>query len=62
MSVYTDLFSVSRALRQPLQRELRAKYKGSLLGVDGLSRYPSLLMGVYTGRFPVLWRAQPGIR
>jgi ABC-type polysaccharide/polyol phosphate export permease len=62
MSVYTDLFQYRELFASLFQRELRAKYKGSLLGVGWSLAYPLLLMGVYTVVFSVLWRAQPGIR
>jgi homopolymeric O-antigen transport system permease protein len=62
MSVYTDLFQYRELFANLFQRELRAKYKGSLLGVGWSLAYPLLLMGVYTVVFSVLWRAQPGIR
>ena len=39
-----------------LRRELRAKYKGSAVGVLWSYLYPLLMMGVYTLVFSVLWR------
>lgn len=44
-------------LRSLLRRELRAKYKGSVLGILWSYFNPLLLMGVYTLVFSVLWRA-----
>jgi homopolymeric O-antigen transport system permease protein len=44
-------------LRTLLRRELRAKYKGSVLGILWSYLNPLLLMGVYTLVFSVLWRA-----
>jgi lipopolysaccharide transport system permease protein len=44
-------------LRSLLRRELRAKYKGSGLGVLWSYVHPLLMMGVYTLVFSVLWRA-----
>jgi lipopolysaccharide transport system permease protein len=48
---YTEL------LRTMLRRELRAKYKGSTLGILWSYLYPLAMMGVYTLVFSVLWRA-----
>jgi ABC-type polysaccharide/polyol phosphate export permease len=42
-------------LRTLLRRELRAKYKGSALGVAWSYIYPLLMMAVYTVVFSVLW-------
>jgi ABC-type polysaccharide/polyol phosphate export permease len=42
-------------LRSLLRRELRAKYKGSLLGVAWSYAHPLLMMGVYTLVFSILW-------
>jgi len=42
-------------LRTLLRRELRAKYKGSALGVVWSYVHPLLMMGVYTLVFSVLW-------
>ena len=44
-------------LRTLLRRELRAKYKGSGLGIFWSYIHPLLMMGVYTLVFSVLWRA-----
>jgi lipopolysaccharide transport system permease protein len=44
-------------LRTLLRRELRAKYKGSGLGVLWSYAHPLLMMGVYTLVFSILWRA-----
>ena len=44
-------------LRTLLRRELRAKYKGSGLGIAWSYAHPLLMMGVYTLVFSVLWRA-----
>lgn len=43
-------------LRTLLHRELRAKYKGSAVGVLWSYLYPLLMMGVYTLVFSVLWK------
>lgn len=50
----TDYHELLRAL---LRRELRAKYKGSGLGILWSYLHPLLMMGVYTLVFSVLWRA-----
>jgi ABC-2 type transport system permease protein len=42
-------------LRTLLRRELRAKYKGSALGIVWSYAHPLLMMGVYTLVFSVLW-------
>ncbi len=42
-------------LRTLLRRELRAKYKGSALGILWSYAHPILMMGVYTLVFSVLW-------
>jgi ABC-type polysaccharide/polyol phosphate export permease len=39
-----------------LRRDLRAKYRGSAIGVVWSYLYPLLMMGVYTLVFSVLWR------
>ena len=44
-------------LRTLLRRELRAKYKGSALGILWSFLYPVAMMGVYTLVFSVLFRA-----
>ncbi|MDQ4019328.1 MAG: ABC transporter permease, partial [Actinomycetota bacterium] len=44
-------------LRTLLRRELRAKYKGSGLGILWSYMHPLLMMGVYTLVFSILWRA-----
>jgi lipopolysaccharide transport system permease protein len=44
-------------LRALLRRELRARYRGSALGVAWSFVNPLLMMGVYTLVFSVLWKA-----
>jgi lipopolysaccharide transport system permease protein len=51
------LSEYSELLRTMLRRELRAKYKGSALGILWSYLYPLAMMGVYTLVFSVLWRA-----
>jgi lipopolysaccharide transport system permease protein len=43
-------------VRALIRRDLRAKYKGSAVGVLWSYVYPLLMMGVYTLVFSVLWR------
>ena len=43
-------------LRTLIRRELRARYKGSALGLVWSLIYPLAMMGVYTLVFSVLWR------
>lgn len=44
-------------LRALLRRELRAKYKGSALGILWSYLHPLIMMAVYTLVFSVLWKA-----
>ena len=44
-------------LRTLLRRELRAKYKGTALGILWSYVHPLLLIGVYTLVFSILWQA-----
>src|ERR687885_328982 len=48
-------------LRTLLRRELRAKYKGSTLGILWSFLYPVVMMGVYTLVFSVLWKTTGNI-
>ncbi len=61
MSVYVDLLRYRELFGNLWRRDLRAKYKGSVLGVAWSLVNPLLLMGVYTIVFSVLWRAVGGI-
>lgn len=54
---FTWLTGYTELLRTLLRRELRAKYKGSALGILWSYIHPLLMMGVYTLVFSVLWRA-----
>jgi ABC-type polysaccharide/polyol phosphate export permease len=60
VSVYADLLRYRELFVNLFQRELRAKYKGSLFGLGWSLAYPLLLMGVYTVVFSVLWRGFEG--
>jgi lipopolysaccharide transport system permease protein len=57
VTVYTDLVRYRELFANLFQRELRVKYKGSVLGVAWTLVYPLVLMGVYTVVFSVLWTA-----
>jgi lipopolysaccharide transport system permease protein len=48
-------------LRTLFRRELRARYKGSGLGIAWSIVYPLAMMGVYTLVFSVLWKAAGNI-
>jgi ABC-2 type transport system permease protein len=48
-------------LRSLLRRELRARYKGSALGLVWSLLYPLAMMGVYTLVFSVLWKGAANI-
>jgi lipopolysaccharide transport system permease protein len=48
-------------LRSLLRRELRARYKGSALGLVWSLLYPLAMMGVYTLVFSVLWKGARNI-
>lgn len=54
MSVYADLIRYRELFLNLFQRELRAKYKGSLLGLGWSLAYPLILLGVYTVVFSLL--------
>ncbi len=57
MAVYADLFRNRELFQNLFRRELRVKYRGSLLGVAWSLVNPLVLVGVYTLVFSVLWRA-----
>jgi lipopolysaccharide transport system permease protein len=48
-------------LRTLFRRELRARYKGSALGIAWSILYPLAMMGVYTLVFSVLWKSAGNI-
>src|SRR5689334_19287537 len=56
MTVYADLLRYRELFGSLFQRELRAKYKGSVLGLGWSLVYPLVLMAVYLLIFSVLWR------
>ncbi len=57
MGVYADLLHYRELFTSLFRRDLRAKYKGSLLGVGWSLALPITLMLVYLVVFSVLWRA-----
>jgi lipopolysaccharide transport system permease protein len=57
VTVYADLFHYRELFLNLFRRELRVKYRGSLLGVAWSLVNPLVLVGVYTLVFSVLWRA-----
>src|SRR5207302_2220533 len=56
VSVYLDLFRYRELFANLWQRDLRAKYKGSILGVAWSLANPLILMGIYVLVFSALWR------
>ena len=57
MSVYADLFRYNDLFLNLFRRELRVKYRGSMLGIAWTLINPLVLMAVYTVVFSVLWKA-----
>ncbi|HZO50809.1 MAG TPA: ABC transporter permease, partial [Gaiellaceae bacterium] len=57
MSVYADLFRYRELFGSLFRRDLRAKYKGSVLGLAWSLAHPVLLMLVYLLVFSVIWKA-----
>lgn len=58
MSVYGDLLRYRELFASLFRRDLRAKYKGSALGLAWSLALPVALMLVYLVVFSVLWKAQ----
>ena len=61
MAVYADLFRYRELFANLFQRELRVKYKGSVLGVAWSLANPLVLMGIYVLVFSTLWHVANGI-
>lgn len=57
VGVYADLVRYRELFTSLFQRELRARFKGSVLGLGWYLAFPLILMGAYTVVFSVLWRA-----
>ena len=58
MSVYVDVLRYRELFSSLVRRDLRAKYKGSVLGLAWTLALPVALMLVYLVVFSVLWKAQ----
>ena len=56
MSVYADVIRYRELFGSLFRRDLRAKYKGSVLGLAWSLLHPLVLMAVYLLVFSVLWR------
>jgi lipopolysaccharide transport system permease protein len=56
MSVYADVIRYRELFSSLFRRDLRAKYRGSVLGLAWTLLHPLVLMGVYLLVFSVLWR------
>lgn len=56
MSVYADVIRYRELFSSLFRRDLRAKYKGSALGLLWTLLHPLVLMGVYLLVFSLLWR------
>ena len=59
MGVYAELLRHRELFGSLFRRDLRAKYKGSVLGLAWTLALPAALMLVYLVVFAVLWKAQP---
>jgi homopolymeric O-antigen transport system permease protein len=57
MTVYADVFRYRELFSSLFRRDLRAKYKGSALGLLWTLAHPLVLMAVYVAVFSLLWRA-----
>jgi len=57
VTLYLDLYRYRELFGSLFRRDLRAKYKGSALGVLWSLAHPLVLMAVYLVVFSVLWRA-----
>jgi ABC-type polysaccharide/polyol phosphate export permease len=58
VSTYLDLFRYRELFASLFRRDLRAKYKGSVLGVVWSLAHPLVLMGVYLVVFSLLLKIQ----
>jgi ABC-type polysaccharide/polyol phosphate export permease len=56
-TVYADLFRYRELFASLFRRDLRAKYRGSVLGLAWSLAHPLVLMAVYLVVFSVLWKA-----
>jgi homopolymeric O-antigen transport system permease protein len=55
VAVYADLFRYRELFASLFRRDLRSKYKGSVLGVGWSLANPLLLMAIYVIVFSLLW-------
>jgi lipopolysaccharide transport system permease protein len=56
MTVYADVFRYRELFSSLFRRDLRAKYKGSFLGLAWSLLHPLVLMAVYLLVFSLLWK------
>jgi lipopolysaccharide transport system permease protein len=56
VSVYADVFRYRELFASLFRRDLRAKYRGSVLGLAWSLLHPLVLMAVYLLVFSLLWR------
>ena len=56
MGVYVDVIRYRELFESLFRRDLRAKYRGSFLGLAWSLLHPLVLMGVYLLVFSVLWK------
>jgi len=56
VNVYTDVLRYRELFGSLFRRDLRAKYRGSVLGLTWSLLHPLMLMAVYLLVFSVLWR------
>ena len=59
VGVYADLLRHRELFGSLFRRDLRAKYKGSVLGLAWTLALPAALLLVYLVVFAVLWKAEP---
>jgi homopolymeric O-antigen transport system permease protein len=59
VSVYADVIRYRELFGSLFQRDIRAKYRGSVLGLGWSLLHPLVLMLVYLFLFAVLWRISP---
>jgi homopolymeric O-antigen transport system permease protein len=57
VSVYADVYRYRELFSSLFRRDLRAKYKGSALGLLWTLAHPLVLMAVYLVVFSLLWKA-----
>jgi ABC-type polysaccharide/polyol phosphate export permease len=57
MAIYADLLRYRELFASLFRRDLRVRYKGSVLGVAWSLANPLVLMGIYVLVFSALWKA-----